>query len=287
MISEPEDIVYANPDGVELLARVYRPAGPGPHPAVVEVHGGAWVNGDRLNNAAIAEHLAAAGILCVSVEFRMPPQAMYPAPVADVNYAIRWLKAHAEEFGSRADLVGALGTSSGGHLVLLNVLRPDDPRYASAELPGVDASVPFAVVCWPVADPLTRYRSVQERGVERLVSAHERFWPDEAAMEEGSPQAILARGEAVRTPPVLIMQGTADDNLTPDMASRFADAYARAGGTIELTMFPGMPHAFIPQDPTAPDAVRGLGLIVDFIRKQALTLPSPASGRGFSSGRDG
>jgi acetyl esterase/lipase len=268
MPSEPEHIVYASPDGVDLLATIYRPAGPGPHPAVLEVHGGAWVNGDRFNNVSIAEHLAASGILCVSIEFRMPPQAIYPVPVADVNYAIRWLKAHAAELGSRADLVGVLGTSSGGHLALLNVLRPDDARYAAAPLPGVDASVAFAVACWPVADPLTRYRTMVARGVERLVAAHDRFWPNEAAMDEGSPQGILERGQAVRTPPVLIMQGTADDNLTPDMAIRFADAYARAGGKIALTMFPGMPHAFIPQDPTAPDAVRALGLIVDFIRKQ-------------------
>jgi acetyl esterase len=265
---EPEDRVYASPDGVTLLARIYRPDGAGPFPAVLEVHGGAWVNGDRLNNVAIAEHLAASGILCVSVDFRMPPQARYPAPVADVNVAIRWLKAHADEFGSRADLVGALGTSSGGHLVLLNVLRPDDSRYAVADPPGVDASVAFAVVCWPVADPLTRYRTMQARGNERLVAAHDQFWPDEAAMDEGSPQAILARGETVRTPPVLIMQGTADDNLTPDMASRFADAYAKAGGKIALTMFPGMPHAFIAPDPAAPDAARALRLIVDFIRKE-------------------
>jgi acetyl esterase len=268
MASEPEDIVYASPDGVALLARIYRPVGTGPFPAVLEVHGGAWVNGDRFDNVSIAEYLAASGILCVSIEFRMPPQAIYPAPVADVNCAIRWLKAHAEAFGSRADLVGVLGTSSGGHLVLLNVLRPDDARYASAPLAGVDASVAFAVVCWPVADPLTRYRTMVARGTERLVAAHHRFWLDEVAMEEGSPQGILERGERVSTPPVLIMQGTADDNLTPDMASRFADAYAKAGGRIELTMFPDMPHAFIPQDPTGPDAVRALGLIVDFIRKQ-------------------
>jgi acetyl esterase/lipase len=266
---DPEDRVYASPDGMPLLARIYRPASSGPFPAVLEVHGGAWVNGDRLNNVAIAEALAAAGILVVSIDFRMPPQARYPAPVADVNYAIRWLKAHAEELGSRADLVGALGTSSGGHLLLLNLLRPDDPRYAAAPLPGVDASVAFAVVCWPVADPLTRYRTMQARGNARLVAAHEQFWPDEAAMEDGSPQAILARGERVRMPPVLIMQGTADDNLTPDMASRFADAYAAAGGAITLEMFPGMPHAFIPADPTEPEAQRALGLIVQFIRAQS------------------
>jgi acetyl esterase len=268
-----QDRVYAAPDGTALLARIYRPAGAGPFPAVLEVHGGAWVNGDRLNNVAIGTALAEAGILCVSVDFRMPPMARYPAPVADVNHAIRWLKAHAAELGSRADLVGALGTSSGGHLLLLNVLRPDDPRYAAPPLAGpsagmdVDASVAFAVVCWPVADPLTRYRTMRARGNARLVAAHDQFWPDEAAMEEGSPQHILTRAEAVRTPPMLIMQGTADDNLTPDMAGNFADAYAKAGGAIALEMFPGMPHAFIGLDPAAPDARRALELIIGFIRR--------------------
>jgi acetyl esterase len=260
----PEDRAYASPDGTTLLARIYRPAGAGPFPAVLEVHGGAWVNGDRLNNVAIGEALSAAGIVVVSVDFRMPPAVRYPLPVADVNLAIGWLKAHAEAFGSRADLVGVLGTSSGGHLALLNVLRPDDPRYSA----GADASVAFAVVCWPVADPLTRYRVMRARENERLVAAHDQFWPDEAAMEEGSPQHILARGERVRTPPLLIMQGTADDNLTPDMASRFAAAYAAAGGKVDLHMFPGMPHAFIAADPGAPDAMRALGLITDFVRRQ-------------------
>jgi acetyl esterase/lipase len=262
-----EDRVHASPDGQDLLVRLYRPAGKGPHPAVLEVHGGAWVNGDRLNNAAIGEALAEAGILVASVDFRMPPKVRYPVPVADVNAALRWLKVHAQELGSRADLVGALGTSSGGHLLLLNVLLPDHPAYAPAA-PVADADVAFAVVCWPVADPLTRYRTMQARGNARLVAAHEQFWPSEAAMEEGSPQAILARGETVRTPPVLIMQGTADDNLTPDMASRFAEAYAAAGGSIALHMFPDMPHAFIPADPAGADAQRALRLIIDFIRKE-------------------
>jgi len=266
----PEDRVYAVADGMELLARIYRPAGDGPFPAVLEVHGGAWVNGDRLNNVAIAEALAEAGILVVSVDFRMPPAAMYPAPVADVNRAIRWLKAHAEELGSRPERVGALGTSSGGHMLLLNVLRPHDARYAALRVEGGvahDATVAFAIVCWPVADPLTRYRAVRERGNERLAEAHRRFWPDEAAMAEGSPQGILERGEPVRTPPLLIMQGTKDDNLTPDMASRFAQAYAMAGGEATLRLFPGMPHAFIAPDPASPGAQRALGMMIDFIRQ--------------------
>jgi acetyl esterase/lipase len=263
-----EDLDYLRVGGAPLLARFYRPEGSGPFSAVLEVHGGAWTSGDRFNNVAIAEHLAAHGIVVLSIDFRMPPAARYPDTVADVNFGIRFLKGNAEKFATRAELVGGLGTSSGGHLLLLNALRPRDPRYASRPLPGTDASLAFAIACWPVADPLARYRAVGERGNDRLVEAHHQFWPSEEAMAEGNPQLILERGEPVDKPPALIMQGTADDNLTPDMAANFAAAYTKAGGSISFHKFEGQPHAFIARDPVAPDALRALGLITDFIHHQ-------------------
>src|SRR5260221_2313974 len=209
-----------------LVASLYRPAGSGPFRAVVEVHGGAWTTGDRFNNVATAEALAAAGIVVLSIEFRMAPKDPYPAAVADVNFAIRWLKVHATEFGSRPDLVGGLGTSSGGHLILLSAVRPTDPRYSVLPgAPGHDAGLAYVVACWPVADPLARYRLMKERRNDRLVQAHHQFWPSEAAMADGNPQLIVERGEAQAKPPALLLQGTSDDNLTPDMAARFAAAY--------------------------------------------------------------
>src|SRR5215469_2402800 len=264
-----EDLEYLRPQsGAPLLARFYHPGGAGPFPAVLEVHGGAWTAGDRLNNVAIGEYLAAHGIAVLSIDFRMPPVARYPETVADVNFAIRFLKANAERFSTRAELVGGLGTSSGGHLLLLNALCPRDPRYASIPLPETDASLAFAVVCWPVADPLARYHAVRERGNERLVEAHHQFWPSEDAMAEGNPQLIVERGRLIERPPALIMQGTADDNLTPDMAANFAAAYTRAGGSISFHRFEGQPHAFITRDPASPDSVRALALITDFIHHQ-------------------
>ena len=171
-----EDLEYLRPAGTTpLLARHYRPEGAGPFPAVLEVHGGAWTSGDRFNNVAIGEHLAAQGIVVLSIDFRMPPATRYPETVADVNFGIRFLMGNAERFSTRAKLVGGLGTSSGGHLLLLNALRPRDPRYTAMPLAGPDASLAFAVACWPVADPLARYRAVQERGNQRLVEAHDQF----------------------------------------------------------------------------------------------------------------
>ena len=278
MPSQFEDLEYLAGDGPPLLARFDRPEGSGPFPAVLEVHGGAWTGGDRLNNAAIGDHLTAHGIAMLSIDFRMPPARRYPETVADVNYGIRFLKANAARFATRADLIGGLGTSSGGHLLLLNLLRPRDPRYAALPFPvglqptgltrGADASLAYAVLCWPVADPLARYRAVRERGNMRLADAHDRFWPSEAAMAEGSPQLILDRGEPVETPPALIMQGTADDNLTADMARNFAAVYRKAGGTISFHEFAGEPHAFIARDPGAPNAQHALRLIAEFIHRQ-------------------
>src|ERR1700720_3785896 len=98
-----EDVEYQRQGERALLARLYRPSGTGPYPAVVQVHGGAWVNKDRTDNDFIAKALAESGILVASLDFRMPPEAPYPASVADINLGVRWLKARARTYGSRPD----------------------------------------------------------------------------------------------------------------------------------------------------------------------------------------
>jgi acetyl esterase len=273
---ETRDIEYRRTsehkdDGTPLLARLYQPKGAGgPFPAVVEVHGGAWASGDRLNNAPLDVALAKSGIVVLAIDFRMPPAHRYPASIADIHFATRWLKAHAPEFGSRRELVGGLGTSSGAHQLLLSALRPGDPRYAALPLAGEDARLPYLVLCWPISDPLARYRMVKEKGNARLVEAHDAYWASEAEMEEGNPQLILERGEAATPlPPAIVVQGIADDNVTPDMADRFAAAYRARGGDLELHKFDGQPHTFIPRDPASDASRRATELLRDFVLKQA------------------
>lgn len=255
-----------------LQARLYRPSGQGPFPALVEVHGGAWASGDRLNNAPIAVALAKSGIVVLSIDFRMPPAHRYPESIQDIHYATRWLKAHAGEFGSRRDLVGGLGTSSGAHQLLLSLLKPADPRYAAlplAEAPGEDASLPWVVLCWPISDPLARYRMVKEKGNTRIVESHDAYWASEAEMGEGNPQRIVDSGEAGALPPAILLQGLADDNVTPDMADNFAAAWRAKGGAIELHTFDGQPHTFVPRDPTSDASKRACELMRDFVLARA------------------
>jgi acetyl esterase len=266
-----EDLEYGRAGDTALLARLYRPRGVTGFSSVVDVHGGAWVANDRLQNAVIDQAIAASGTAVLALDFRMAPASPYPASISDINLGIRWLKANIAKWGGDAGRVGGLGSSSGGHQLWLNVLRPRDPRYSALKLAGVediDASLGFVVVCWPISDPVARYRMARETSNERLVRNHDAFFLTEAAMAEANPQAILEGGEARNLPPALLIQGTADANVTSDMADRFAAAYAKAGGRITLRKFEGQPHTFISQNPTSPGSVEALGLITDFIREQ-------------------
>src|SRR3981189_1874787 len=232
-----EYVEYQRQGGQALLARLYRPAGTGPFPAVVQVHGGAWVNKDRTDNDFIAKALAESGIVVASIDFRMPPEAPYPASLADINLAMRWLKARVSQYRSRPDWVGSFGTSSGGHQVLLAAMRPDDPRYAAlplAEAAQIHARVGFVISGWGVLDPLLRYHLAKKAGNTELVENHHAFWRDEAPMSEGSVPGILDRGEKVHLPPALVFGGDSDEWVPLETMQRLVDGWKKAGGEVEL-----------------------------------------------------
>jgi acetyl esterase/lipase len=216
-----------------------------------------------------------------ALDFRMPPVAPYPASMADINYGIRWLKTQAAALGSRPDLVGVLGVSSGAHQAMLGAMRPTDPRYAAMPLPAgapaVDASVRCVVLCWPVIDPLGRYHHAKRLKaggkpypdiVDRVLPLHDRYWPTEDAMAEGNPVLALERGEPVRLPPALYLQGTADQAHPRPHLERFIALYRAAGGQVDLELFEGEAEAFIMRNPTSPAAGRAVDRIVQFVHKQ-------------------
>ena len=81
-----------NAAGRMLMARVYQPAGPGPFPTVLDLHGGAWNNKDRFAEEPMDRAIASSGVLVVAIDMTRAPEAPYPAGVQDANYAVRWLK---------------------------------------------------------------------------------------------------------------------------------------------------------------------------------------------------
>jgi acetyl esterase len=117
-----EEIIYHVADRQPLAATVYRPVAAKPQSAVVSVHGGRWCSETRFANEVIDRSLAASGTVVMAIDFRLPPVARYPGPVADINLAIRWFKHNAERYGVHSAMVGGVGTSSGGHQLLLNAI---------------------------------------------------------------------------------------------------------------------------------------------------------------------
>ncbi len=274
-----EDIEYLRHGDKPLLARLFKPRGTGPFPLIVEVHGGAWCRGTRLNNKVIHETLARSGVVVAAVDFRMPPDAGYPGSIADVNYAVRWFKSRAAELKSRPDRVGLLGTSSGGHIAMLVAMKPRDPRYVSPPMSGtlavVDSTVRCVVMGWPVIDPLGRYHhalKLKESGdpdlANHVAGDHLKFWETEAAMAEGSTTIALERGDKVETPPVLYLQGAQDTNHPRANLDRFVAGYRKAGGKLELHLYAGEKQLFIPQRPDSPASVDALDKMVEFVHRE-------------------
>jgi acetyl esterase/lipase len=262
-----QDVEYRHDGQQSWLARVYQPRGEGPFPALIEVHGGAWNTSDRTQNAPLATALAESGVVVASVDFRLGTQAPYPASIADINYATRWLKANARTFNADATALGGLGLSSGGHMIVLSAMRPRDARYAAlSPSADVDASLGYVMSGWGVLAPHARYLHARSQGKTDLLASHERYFGDEATMQEADTQLILERGEQVELPPLLLFQGADDDVLSPRTAERFVECYGKAGGIVELAMFPRAGHGYSRQG--GPNALRTVDALRSFIARQ-------------------
>jgi acetyl esterase/lipase len=266
---DERDVEYQRQAGKPWLARIYQPKGPGPFPAIVDVHGGAWHNGDRLNNAGVDRALAASGIVVAAIDFHQPPEAGYPASICDVNLAVRWLKAYAVDFHSTTR-VGAFGNSSGGHQVVLAGLRPHHAAYCALPLPnhpGIDASVDYVIAAWPVICPLYRFRYALRINHQEHVQAHFNYWGTEQAMSEGSPQTIVDGDEKVELPPLLMALKANDKNHPLEMQERFIAAYRKRGGALDVETFEGLPeHRMVPS-PDQPETMRFIETVTAFIRR--------------------
>ena len=252
-----------------LMARIYQPRARGLFPALLDVHGGAWNDQDRTANAPVDERLAASGILVVAIDVRLAKEAPYPASVADANYGIRWLKLKAREWNGDPATVGALGSSSGGHVIELCAMRPHDSRYTAhplPEAPHLDATLAYAVTRSPISDPFARYEQAKKMQRENLIKNSEIYFNPWDTIYDGNPQRILERGEPVTLPPMFVLQGELDDNVLPAVQERFVATYRAAGGEIDLEIYPGCDHRWIVNP--GPQTDRAIEMIKAFIARQ-------------------
>ena len=114
----------------------------------------------------------------MAIDVRLAKEAPYPASVADANYGIRWLKSKASAWNGDPETVGALGSSSGGHVLELCAMRPHDPRYTVhplPEAPRLDATLAYLVARSPISDPVARYEQAQKMQRASLITNSETY----------------------------------------------------------------------------------------------------------------
>jgi len=212
-------------------------------PVLVQIHGGAWVLGDKEGQAyPLMVHLAERGWVCVSVTYRLSPRATWPDHIVDVKRALAWVKENIAGHGGDPDWVAITGGSAGGHLCALAALTPNDPQFQ----PGfedadtsVRAAVPFyGVYDWTNRDGTGRADLaplLAERVIKKPLEEARDVWEQASPMTHVGPDA----------PPMMLLHGTNDSLVPVGQARAMVDLLRSASRRpVVYVEYPGAQHAF-------------------------------------------
>ena len=231
-----KDIAYGSASGTPLLLDLHVPDGAGPFPAAILVHGGGFDEGSKSTNVRpLFEPLANAGFAWFSIDYRLAPKAHFPDSMADVNTAIRWVRAHAAEYHVNPAEIALIGESAGGWLV----------NYAGThEAPGANVA---AIVDFYGPSDYAALAELRRAHPERFnmnsINRHAAngggihfFGVDQldeagrAKLHTVAPIAAVHYG----MPPFLIIAGTKDDQVVYEQSTAFCDAMHAAHTPCEL-----------------------------------------------------
>jgi acetyl esterase/lipase len=213
-------------------------------PAVLQIHGGSWVMGDKREQGwPLLSHLAANGWVCFNLNYRLSPGATFPDHLVDLKAGLAWIRAHAEEWGIDPSFIAVTGGSAGGHLAALMALTANDPEYQ----PGfeeADTSLQAAVPIYGVYDFTSR------RGTNRLPFWYRRLERQiMKAFRDEEPDKFRRASPIERIhpdlPPFFIIHGDRDTLAPVEEARDFADELRRTStAPVFYAELKGAQHAF-------------------------------------------
>ncbi|WP_167615901.1 alpha/beta hydrolase [Maribellus sediminis] len=136
-VQEKRDVAYYSFGKRKLHADVFYPSDKSEtYPGIILIHGGGWASGDKSHLVPLAQKLAEHGYVTACVEYRLSPEALYPAAVIDLKTAVKWLKINASEFGCDSSQIAVLGTSAGATLAGLLATTGGKNMFPSHNLGG-------------------------------------------------------------------------------------------------------------------------------------------------------
>ncbi len=244
-----ENIVYGKGGNDELKLDLVRPAeGKGPFPAMVFIHGGGWVGGNRAGFRGFALQAAQHGYVSMTISYRLTqidPQTQlgkvpFPAQIEDCKCAIRWLRANATKYNVDPKKIGVGGGSAGGHLSLLVGLTDETHKLEGSGGHADQSSRVQAVVnifgptdmtkCWETSTGARPF-------IQGLCGK-----PDTSnnSFKAASPVTYISKDD----PAILTLHGAADTLVPPSQATLLDEQLKAAGVPHELMILEGEGHGF-------------------------------------------
>ena len=237
-----EDVAYARVGESTLGLDIYRPAGPGPFPAVLLVHAGGWESGSRQMERPFAERLAGLGYVAVPVSYRLGAAGRFPAPLHDLKSAVRWLRAHAAELAVDPARIGVIGMSAGGQLAALVGATNGQAEFEGEVGERGGSSVVQAVVDIDGLVDFTGADLVAQQ--EGAPSAPARFLGGKFSERPDTWRAASALTHVgPHSAPTLFINSTADSPILPGRAA-MRERLRAAGVASDLVVVPDTPHPF-------------------------------------------
>ncbi len=230
----------------EVPVRVYRPVADGPHPTVLFIHGGGYVIGD------LDTHDDHARLICrdvdavvVSVDYRLAPEAPFPAGYEDCVAAYRWVVEHAADLGGDVTRLAVAGDSAGGNL------------SAGVALAARDAGLPLAaqLLIYPGVDFVDSddHPSRVENAEGYFLTAGDMQWfrDNYLGEQDGDDlRASVLRADLAGVAPAVV--GTAEYDPLRDEGEAYAAALAKAGVAVDQHRYAGLIHGFFGLGPVSP-----------------------------------
>lgn len=239
--SQESNVIYGMYSGLALLMDVHKPAQPNGY-GVVFISGSGWHAPVEWGSEPLAKGgqtkiyapvLTKAGYTVFSLTHRAAPRFRYPAAVEDVQRAVRFVRHNAQRFGIRADRIGAVGGSSGGHLVLmLGTLDGAGDSNDKDPVARTSAKVQCVVARAAPADLAAM------AGAAPAVVSFMGAPPPGKAYQQASPVTHVSGDD----PPTLLIHGDADASVPFNQSERILELFAKAGVASKLLRIPGGAH---------------------------------------------
>lgn len=267
------DVVYGRAAGRHLKLDIYLPEQRSEkRPAIVQVHGGAWVIGDKGDQGIpLLMHLADRGWVGFNVNYRLSPGATFPDHLVDIKRAIAWIRAHADEYGVDPEFIAITGGSAGGHLSAMAALTSDDPAYQ----PGFETADTHVDACVPiygVYDFVDRLGLRRKRYRDGFIGPYvlKAFYDDEPAAFHRASPVDRVNADA---PPFLVVHGDRDTMAPLQDARMFVERLREVSASpVLFAEIRGAQHAFdLFLSPRSVPVIEGVADFLDEVRRRALT----------------